>query len=190
MGLRLFNAALVAFLVVGACCAGQKRLEEAMDNTMFFKLDLPSYSRSKCSPDVPDGFTGILLRAPAEVSLSAGGELPLCGAYRLSSAFIRRLGKDVIESTVITFVDKQAGEPFSFNLKPDKQPVAEKQPPAVSAGADDPDIEVVDDYPVLLYFNVDVLTFFPELPRNNRTYLVYATLDQFKSESIEIKVAE
>ena len=161
----------------------------AMEQLSFFEVPLPTYASSECSPALPDDFTGLRLAMPGEVDFSMQNTIPLCGAYRVSSKFIELVQAKLIEHTVIVFTNKESNQSFSFSLVPDKEPFeSEEEPDEFDDSIDDAD--VLEEYKVNMFFNIDVLSFYPDFPRNKASYTVFATIRDLKSEVIETKIID
>ena len=162
-----------------------------MDTTKTFDIAMPSYNRSKCSPELERDFSGLKISAPATVSLSDKGKIPICGAYRLSNTVDNLLGNNLIEETTLVFVNDKICTPISFNLIPDKEPqeggrqaIADNLP---ELSADN--ILKIEEVMTSTYFNIDALMFNADFPRVEATYIVYAVNRNLKSNVIEIKVS-
>jgi hypothetical protein len=158
----------------------------AMEQINFFDISLPTYASSECSPDLPGDFTGLRIAMPAEVDLSTQNTIPMCGAYRVSSKFIEMVQAKLIEHTVIVFTNKENNQSFSFSLVPDKEPLEIEEPHETDPFSED--AEILQDYKVNMFFNIDVLSFYPDFPRNKASYTVFATIRDIKSDVIETVV--
>ena len=156
-----------------------------MRPNLFSELTFPTFDISDCSPMVPEDFVGIKIEAPEEVSLDGDFPIPFCGAYRLPAAITLKLSGSIIESIVVVVKDDQKHTPFSFNLRPDKDKVE-----GYIGGTEYPEID--EDTPVnttgfdIGYFNIDLRTFYPDMSNRETTYIVYATLGEYVSNSVNI----
>lgn len=162
----------------------------AMESFAQFNSDLPSYERSNCSPRVSRDFVGLLIVAPKEIDFSVKKRVPICGVFRLSNTVSNLLGNNLMEETVLVFVNKDTGEPFSFNLVPDKNAVngGLKSINENSAGLSVNKMLKIEKTMVLSYFNIDAIMFESHFPDIAAKYIIYATQHNLKSNVIEIKV--
>ena len=154
-----------------------------MEQNNFFEVELPSYKKSTCSPTFSRDFRGVKISMPTKVDATQMKEIPLCGAFQISSKTNDKARGKLIENTVIVFVDKKTNKNFSFNLIPDKEPIDQPKPSLPSSMA-----AVVEEYITKSYFNIDVLQFSKNFPASPAKYLVYATVLDIKSEVIEFQV--
>ena len=160
-----------------------------MEQINFFDVPLPTYASSECSPDLPGDFTGLRIAMPAEVDLSIQNTIPLCGAYRVSSKFIELVQAKLIEHTVIVFTNKENNQSFSFSLVPDKEPLETEEEPRQTEPFSE-DAEILQEYKVNMFFNIDVLSFYPDFPRNKAGYTVFATIRDIQSDVIETRILD
>ena len=163
-----------------------------MENSTQFDLVLPSYERTEFSPKFDRDFAGLLIDAPKEVSFDANKTVPIFGGFRLSNKVSNVLGDNLIEGTVLVFVNKKTGDAFSFNLVPDKD-LLDDGIETIGEGSVDlavDDFVKIEKTMVLRYFNIDATMFVESFPDVSATYIVYATFLQLKSNVIEIKVSK
>jgi hypothetical protein len=108
----------------------------------------------------------------------------------LSNTVTNLLGNNLIEETVLVFINKDIGNVFSFNLVPDKD--------VLDGGLKDIDensVELsidkmvqIETTMVISYFNIDAIMIKNNFPEEAATYIVYATQRHLKSNVIEIQV--
>jgi hypothetical protein len=148
---------------------------------------IPSYDRSGCSPKIADDFIGIKITAPKQVELGAKSQIPLCGSYRLPAAFISKLSQDTIESILITMTEQKTNAGHSFNLKPDKDKI-ENDTGEITYPQVGPDVSLDQTGTNTGYFNVDLHTYYPDIPLKEATYIIRASLGKYVSNDIAIKI--
>ena len=152
------------------------------------------FSRNECTPVVDDPeFRGIVIDAPPQVEFRTGQRTPgssafalirLCGICRFDYHFMG-LDGDFIEAILIVAVDDETNETFSGKLTLVTN--AEPQPPDL-LGRD----LVKQDYTGLVveeHFNPNLAQAL-RLPARSAQYVVYATLGEYKSNSVRIRVSE
>lgn len=155
----------------------------SMEQDDFFNLSFPTYAKSHCSPSFPREFRGLKISMPLKINLTETEQIPLCGAFQISSKTDKKAEGKLIKSTVIVFVNKETNETFSVNLIPNKEPVTQENislPLSTAA--------VAEEYTVRQYFNIDVLYFSTDFPKKSASYAVYATLLDIKSNVTETQI--
>lgn len=175
-----------AGIISQAHCVGRG---DIMKPDQFSKLALPSFDKSSCSPTIPDDFVGIKIEAPAKIKLERDSPIPFCGVYRLPATVTLDLSGSIIESIIVVVKDKKKHTPHSFNLKPDKDQIQE-DPGGIEYPQIDEDVSINTSGFDKGYFNIDLLTFYPDMPVNETTYIVYATLGEYISNSVHIQITE
>jgi hypothetical protein len=161
-----------------------------METSTPLNLDLPSYERIYCSPEINRDFVGLLISAPKEIDFNEEKRIPICGGFRLSNTVTNVLGNNLIEETVLVFINKDTGNVFSFNLAPDKDMLdgGLKNIVENSAELSIDKMVKIETTMVLSYFNIDAIMFKQNFPEDAATYIVYATQRHLKSNIIEIQV--
>lgn len=155
-----------------------------MDDSAFFSVPLNSYGKSPCSPMLDDDDRpAVRIAAPATIDPARHETLPLCGTLRMQARFMAGLDGDPIEAVVVVVVRAGDDRPLSFNLRPDKQPVDTDPNRPKPEDFDEDDLRVN-------HFNVDLLTFSPQLADGLTTgrYVVYAVLGATRSNAVTVQV--
>lgn len=155
----------------------------SVEKNDFFNLSFPTYAKSNCSPSFPREFRGLKISMPLKINLTETEQIPLCGAFQISSKVEKKSEGKLIKSTVIVFANRETNETFSVNLIPNKEPVTQENislPQSTAA--------VAEEYTVRQYFNIDVLYFSPDFPKKSASYAVYATVLDIKSNVIETQI--
>ncbi len=154
-----------------------------MEQHDFTNIRLPTYAKSSYSPSLPRDFRGLKIIMPLKINISEKERIPFFGAFQVSSRVDEKSGGKLTENTVLVFVNKETSETFSFNLVPDKEPIKQDQSSLPQSTG-----TLVEEYTIRMYFNIDVLHFFPEFPKETAGYIVYATALDIKSNVIETKI--
>lgn len=156
-----------------------------MDQCNFFDMSLPKFAKTDCTPLLPDEFRGLKINMPSEINVRERGVLPIVGSFRISSKVNNESKGKITQNTVVVFVNKETGDTFSFNLKSPKEPIKQPKPAPFKT----PEGSVIAaEYIVNRYFNIDALYFYNDFPEVSAEYIVYATVLDMKSNSIETKI--
>jgi hypothetical protein len=142
----------------------------------FAGVDLPTFSPSRCSPEAPDDYRGLLIAAPKSVTL--GEAIPVCGTFRLGAEAVNKHLALPCEVTLVA-IDMESYEARSGNLAGDGRP--ERSAPL------DPTMRGFDKYVMTGWFNADLVEVL-ELPRKKAKYRVFAALGDWVSNMAIIEV--
>jgi len=200
----LFNIYVLFFSLLLSSCANKPldnhMTEDAYElpqSCNFTALANNSGLRSECSPELKGGFLskyqGIVINGPAEVIWPKGAsiddmmvmpngdtegalKLVIAGVLQLPNNLLGKVG-DLAEHVVLVAVNQKtatsySGKMLSFGFK-----------------GESPDISAFPDLvgqASLEYFSIDLVQNL-EIPIENATYTVYATLGDFKSNTLTIK---
>ncbi len=138
------------------------------------ELRLPWFEKTAESPSVPDGFEGIVFRAPEQVSLrESGGRVPLFGAVQLKKTTLQQLGiedRHPVRAVVVGAILGGANQPYAGN--------AVLQAPLFPT----PDAATVTEY-----FSVDLVEC-AGMPRSPGTFFIFASVGPFTAPPRKIKV--
>jgi hypothetical protein len=148
----------------------------------FAKIELNTFDESACSPEVDEGLRGIRLAAPAQISLTEGAPLPLCGTYQVGARFFNRF-QCMENEIVVVAVDAERHTPYATNLlQPDFDPV-----PAPGFDEQDPGF---DEIVLAGWFNLDLFHWLEDLPRRPARYHVFATVGDIASNVVTVELVK
>jgi hypothetical protein len=147
--------------------------------SLFERVPSDKFEPSAGSPAVEDDFRGILLAAPTRVILADGVTFPVCGTYRVSGRFFNRFTSFVNEIVVVA-VDTSTHAPRVTNLlREGLEPVGSGFDPSA------PDFEQIV---ITGWFNIDLFTRMPSLPRAAGGYTVFATVGDVVSNALTVEI--
>lgn len=147
--------------------------------SLFERVPGDKFEPSAGSPDVAEDFRGVTLAAPTRVILADGVTFPVCGTYRVSGRFFNRFSSFVNEIVVVA-VDTSTHAPRVMNLlQQGFDPVKTGFDPSA------PDFEQIV---VTGWFNVDLFTWMPSLPRGPGRYTVFATVGDVVSNVVTVEI--
>lgn len=147
-----------------------------------------SFYDSPCSPEFDElslDDQGLRINGPEKVHVAFDEEgfvpdtsIPLCLGLKLPAAFF--VSHDPFTTQVaVVAVNKRTGASFTANLAP-QRPIGKSPRRPVTP-------EEVEGQVMTKHFNVDLLEYLP-LPPEGATYIVYATVEDRKSNTIEIEL--
>jgi hypothetical protein len=154
----------------------------------FGDWDVDEFRQHPCSPIIDDlAFRGIALNAPAEVEFEPGSpdpftraftRIPLCGTCRFDYNAMG-LDGEFADAVLLVATDAVTHETYSARMQSqeDLEPVADDS-------GEEMDLSGVV---VQQYFNADLAVLL-DLPAGEAEYIVFATLGEFKSNPVRLKV--
>ncbi len=150
----------------------------------FDEID-QSYSSNSCSPIIIiPTFEGVLINAPKKISLSGNTKVPLACSFAFSLRRDMGVFEDIENAIVFTVVDKKNNIPYSgkvANMDHPEPPPDAPRPPVKR--------EDLPDHILGGYVNLDVADVV-KMPKKQGTYIVYATISNFKSNILEFEISK
>ena len=160
---------------------GNKLMYSIPDNCDFSNVNGNSLSSNECSPKLDDPlfseFRGIVINVQKNVKLKSSSEmnvLKLAGLLYLNNSVMKSNGK-LQEKVVVVAVDQYSSKSYSGRMKNPRGLVGAK------GGT------VNNDNPSLGYFNLDLIDALG-IPLSDSEYVIYATVGEFKSNAVMVKV--
>jgi hypothetical protein len=153
-----------------------------MDNrNSFDEVKLNSKEPGPSSPKVDDDFRGIKIVAPARVVLGEGAPFVVCGTVRFNYRFTLRFASFSNDITLVV-VNTATKKSYSHNLL---RPGFKPGPKHFIKEEDVDPGDVVTEW-----FNADLFYYIDNLPREEGTYWVYATIGDVKSNILTVELVE
>jgi len=147
-----------------------------------------SFYDNACSPELNElsaGETGLRINGPAKVHVGFDEEgftpessIPLCLGLRLPAEFFVA-HYPYSAQVAVAMINKRTGVSFTANLAP-QRPISKRLTRPIAPGE-------LDGQVMTKHFNVDLLEYLP-LPPEAATYIVYASVEDRKSNTIEIEL--
>jgi hypothetical protein len=138
------------------------------------ELRLPWFEKTAASPNVPDGFEGVLFDVAERLSLrQTGGRIPLHGAVRLKESTLHQLGiqdRHPVRAVVVGVIVGGSNQPCAGN--------AVLQAPLFPAPA---------GAAVTEYFSVDLVEC-TGMPRTPGVFFLFASVGTFTAAPRRIEV--
>lgn len=163
-------------------------IDEACD---FTALEVGLMDWNACSPAFDDPETqGLVIHAPAEViydpdqpdeATGAFADVRLCGTCNVDYSYLGLRG-EVTEEILLVVVDASTHETWSGKMEPILNP--EERPDDLGGEAGPTEGLLVESY-----FNPNLAETL-DLPARPAEYIVYATLGDYKSNTVRIQVKE
>ena len=157
--------------------------------TDFSKVVLGSYDQSECSPTFEqfnDKVRGIRINAPAKVKAVFDGDgvspesrIPLCVAMQFQADFFAKYDHVYSRITIVA-VDEATGKSYSGNLALSRPVMPPKRNPSIPP-------EKLAAMTQRKYINVNLANYL-HLPPAKGTYVVYATIEDNKSNTVTIEL--
>ena len=179
------------YLVLFTCCiltgsaiyCKEKERNTNMENGCdFFSIEINTFDETACSPAVDEEFRGIIIAAPDTVTLSNDIPFVICGTAQLNRRYEFQFDSPDNELTLV-IENISIKKVWSCNLL---EPGYETPPK-------NPDMTIEDIHPEEFstsWFNIDIFRYLPDMPRAAGIYTVYATLGDYTSNTVIVKLEE
>jgi len=132
-----------------------------------------------CSPEVDDDFRGLVIAAPKNLPIQEEMIFPLCGTYQVDEIMFIRFGS--FENEIVAVVtDLATNQPYQSSFLDDRF-----QPDVLENFEPD---EGVENVVITGWYNADLYTLMPALPKHPGRYQVFVTIGEMKSNVVDIEI--
>lgn len=179
--LLIFNFCILIGSVI--YCDEKKRNTNMKTNCDFFNIEINVKKETACSPVVDDDFRGIIITAPDTIVLSASTPFVVCGTMQLNRRYEFQFEYSTTNELTIVVESISQKQVWSCNLlRPGFRPAGRN-----------PGVTINDIHPEEFstsWFNVDIFRYLPDMPHEAGVYTVYATLGDYTSNTVIVKLEE
>jgi len=147
-----------------------------------------SFYDNDCSPqfdELSEDDLGLRINGPTKVQFGVDEEgftpetsIPLCLGLKVPASLLAAHDPFTTQ-VVVVMADKRTGASYTANLAP-QRPISQSAKRPVAPGE-------LEGQITTKHFNVDLLEYM-DLPPEAATYITYATLEDYKSNTIEIEL--
>jgi len=157
----------------------------------FENIELNTFDECICSPILENEFRGIKINAPTEITMMEDYSFPVCGSYHFTEEFFKKF-RSLENEIVIVVVDLKTHKSYSSNLlKKDFEPaILDDKENIEDEEVNIENEEEFEDVSISSWFNIDLFRYIEDLPRYATTFIVYATIGDFKSNVVTVKVVK
>lgn len=145
----------------------------------FQSIELDTFERSACSPELDDGFRGIRIAGPRSVTGNSDARLPLCGTYRVGARFLNQF-YSMANEIVVVAVDAVTHVPRATNLLQEGY--------VASPSRFDETDRNFDTVALTGWFNLDLFGWMKDLPRSAARYHIFATIGDVTSNVVTTEI--
>lgn len=135
----------------------------------FNVVVLGDHSKNTCTPHIDNDFTGIKISLPVEVKFSRD-KFAVCGTYRFAAEYIYSFA-NIHQAIVLVAVDAEHHIPYACNISM----VTTPEEPDLQEPYRDPDW--MENHYIRRYFNIDLLRYMTDMPRETAPYYIYALIE-------------
>ncbi len=163
-------------------CDARKGSSNMERNCDFFNIEINVKKETACSPVVDENFRGIRIAAPERIELNEDVPFVLCGTMQLDRRY-EFLFNSVTNEWTIVIENVKEKKVWSCNLLR----------PGFKPSRKNPNMTIDDIHPeevATSFFNIDLFSYIPDMPRLAGEYIIYATLGDYTSNSVIVKLEE